>query len=189
MNNKISRPKSASALRLTKTSNNQSNNHTQNLNNELYEQNQLKTNIPKGKYQLTHDEWSEVKKKQNMIYQKMQKIKEDEDRRMENIRKNVNKEYKKISKQKYNEWTNKKIMEKQRDIKQKQALEKENEERKLQKDDEKKQVMQLWFQRQAMKMEYEEKIKKEEKMKKEKIEEEKRKLNEEKKQKAEEQFA
>lgn len=105
------------------------------------------------KFHLNYDEWLAVKNKQKVIFNKIKKIKEAEDLKMEKINKNVDQKYKEIANQKYIEWLNKKNKEirqkKNEQIKQEYIKEQEKYEKEMIKEE----TMNEWFKRQAKKME------------------------------------
>ena len=89
--------------------NNNTNNNTntnQNNNNVV-----IKTDTNKYKFRLTYDEWLDVKNKQQMIFNQIKKIKEEEDKKMEKVNMKVDKKYKEIKDKKYKEWLDNKNKE------------------------------------------------------------------------------
>ena len=53
----------------------------------------IKTDTTDYKFRLTFDEWMEVKRKQQMIFNQIKKIKEEEDKKMEKMNMKVDKKY------------------------------------------------------------------------------------------------
>ena len=135
---------------------NQNNNIDQNENNDNNNNNQnIKTDTNKYKFRLTYDEWLEVKNKQQMIFNQIKKIKEEEDQKMEKVNMKVDKKYKEIKDKKYKEWLDNKNREFR--LKKQQKIQEEliKEEMKKEKEMEKEERMNEWFKQQAKKMERE----------------------------------
>ena len=63
------------------------------------------------KFRLSFDEWMEVKRKQQMIFNQIKKIKEEEDKKMEKMNMKVDKKYNEIKEKKYKEWLDNKNKE------------------------------------------------------------------------------
>lgn len=114
---KMKRTNSANINRVKNntTNNNESlnnNNEMTTTNNQVTNNNNTnasKTNTSNFKFKLNYDEWCAVKDRQLTIYNKIKKIKEEEDKKMKRINKDVNEKYKEIAEQKYEEWKKKKI--------------------------------------------------------------------------------
>ena len=113
LNQRRKRNKSANFSRLKNSTNQNENEDTNNNLTTNYNNNNvnIKTDTSNYKYKLSHDEWVEVKNKQLMIFNKIKKIKEEEDLKMKKINNKVNKHYNEITKNKYKEWKKKKIQE------------------------------------------------------------------------------
>ena len=143
----------------------ENNNNEQNANNEAKENNNTdndnnnneisKINPNKYKFRLTYEEWLEVKNKQQMIFNQIKKIKEEEDQKMEKVNMKVDKKYQEIKDKKYKEW----LDNKNREIRMKKQLKLQEElikeEIKKEKDAEREEKMNEWFKQQAKKMERE----------------------------------
>ena len=71
----------------------------------------IKTDTTEYKFRLSFDEWMEVKRKQQMIFNQIKKIKEEEDKKMEKINMKVDKKYNEIKEKKYKEWLDNKNKE------------------------------------------------------------------------------
>ena len=115
----------------------------------------LKTNINNFKFRLTYNEWLEVKNKQQMIFNQIKKIKEEEELKMEKVNMKVDKKYQEIKDKKYKEWLDNKNKEFR--MKKQLKLQEEiiKEELKKEKDAEREEKMNDWFKQQARKMEKE----------------------------------
>ena len=124
---KMKRTKSANIYnrgKNTTTNNNETSNNNNNemttTNNQITNNNntnESKTNTSNYRFKLNFDEWAAVKDRQQTIYNKIKKIKEQEDEKMKRINKDVNEKYKEIAEQKYKAWLikkNKQIREEKR---------------------------------------------------------------------------
>ena len=123
---KIYRNKSANLNR--KLSNNS--NNTNNIYNNNSNISEIKSNLSNYKYKLNFYEWKAVKDKQLMIFNKIKKIKENEDVKMEKINKKVDKYYDEIKKEKRKEWLKRKNAERRMEKEKKLLLLKQKEEEK-----------------------------------------------------------
>ena len=150
INQRRTRNKSANYTRL-KNSTNQNENEDTNNNLTTNYNNNIKTDTSNYKYKLSHAEWKEVKNKQLMIFNKIKKIKEEEELKMKKINNKVNKHYNEITKNKYKEWKKKKIEEDKLKKKLKQQEEQKKAEEEEKKKEEKEMKMNEWFKRQAEK--------------------------------------
>ena len=146
----LKRAKSANGLR--KKANNK-NNNIQN-NNEANNNNETNTN-KKYHFQLTYEDWIEVKNKQKMIFNQIKKLKELEDEKNEKLNLKIDKKYKEIKDKKYKEWLDKKNKELRRQKQQKLEEELHKEEIKKEADALREEKMNEWFKQQAKKMEKE----------------------------------
>ena len=170
----IKRNKSANGLR--KKTYHENNNVNNNDTNET------NTNSINKKYhfQLTYEDWIEVKNKQKMIFNQIKKLKDLEDEKNEKLNLKIDKKYKEIKDKKYKEWLDKKNREFRRQKQQKLEEEIKKEDMKKETDALREEKMNEWFRQQAKKMEREilehqeeERLKKE--LEKQKEEEKKRK--------------
>ena len=164
------------------TNNDINNNVDKNINtnmNNNQNNNIIKTDTNKYKFKLTYDEWLDVKNKQQMIFNQIKKIKEEEDKKMEKVNMKVDKKYKEIKDKKYKEW----LDNKNKEIRMKKQLQMQEElikeEIKKEKEIQKEERMNEWFRQQAKKMEKEILEQQTELRKKKEIE----KINEEEKKK------
>ena len=132
-----------------------SNNKNDELNKNNNNANNTKTNINNFKFRLTYNEWLEVKNKQQMIFNQIKKIKEEEELKMEKVNMKVDKKYQEIKDKKYKEWLDNKNKEFR--MKKQLKLQEEiiKEELKKEKDAEREEKMNDWFKQQARKMEKE----------------------------------
>ena len=175
---KMKRTKSANINRVKNNTTN--NNETLNNNNEMTttnnqitnnnNTNESKTNTSNYRFKLNFDEWAAVKDRQQTIYNKIKKIKEQEDEKMKRINKDVNEKYKEIAEQKYKEWLikkNKQIREEKRRKKEEEII---KEEEKKKDYEQRKEHFQEWFKNQAEKMEKEARIKREERERQKELE-------------------
>ncbi len=176
---KMKRTKSANIYNRGKNTTT-NNNETSNNNNEMTttnnqitnnnNTNESKTNTSNYRFKLNFDEWAAVKDRQQTIYNKIKKIKEQEDEKMKRINKDVNEKYKEIAEQKYKEWLikkNKQIREEKRRKKEEEII---KEEEKKKDYEQRKEHFQEWFKNQAEKMEREARIKREEKERQKELE-------------------
>ena len=115
----------------------------------------IKTDTSDYKFRLSFEEWMEVKRKQQMIFNQIKKIKEEEDKKMEKMNMKVDKKYNEIKEKKYKEWLDNKNKEfrKQKFLKIQKEI--EEEQTKKLKDEEREEKMNEWFKQQAKKMEEE----------------------------------
>ena len=95
---------------------------------------EIKTDTTDYKFRLSFDEWMEVKRKQQMIFNQIKKIKEEEDKKMEKINMKVDKKYNEIKEKKFKEWLDHKNKELR---KEKQKKIQEEMEKKLEKKEKK----------------------------------------------------
>ena len=172
----LKRTKSANGIR-RKTYRESNNNINNNNENELNNNN---TNKKKYHFQLTYEDWIEVKNKQKMIFNQIKKLKDIEDEKNEKLNLKIDKKYKEIKDKKYKEWLDRKNREFRRQKQKKLEEEIEKEDKKKETDALREEKMNEWFKQQAKKMEKEilehqeeERIKKQ--IEKEKEEEKKRK--------------
>ena len=118
---KMKRTQSANINRVKNntTNNNETlnNNEMTTTNNQVTNNNNTnasKTNTSNYKFKLNYNEWCAVKNRQLTIYNKIKKIKEEEDKKMKRINKDVNEKYKEIAEQKYEEWKKKRKRERRK---------------------------------------------------------------------------
>ena len=175
----LKRTKSANGIR-RKTYRESNNNINNNNNNENELNNNNNTNQKKYHFQLTYEDWLEVKNKQKMIFNQIKKLKDIEDEKNEKLNLKIDKKYKEIKDKKYKEWLDRKNREFRRQKQKKLEEEIEKEDKKKETDALREEKMNEWFKQQAKKMEKEilehqeeERIKKQ--IEKEKEEEKKRK--------------
>ena len=134
---------------------NNQNNNIETKNNNINNNTNTKTDSKKFKFRLTFEEWLEVKNKQQMIFNQIKKIKEEEDEKMEKINQKVDKKYQEIKEKKYKEWLDNKNKELRLKKQLKMQEELIKEEMKKEKELEKEEKMNEWFRQQAKKMEKE----------------------------------
>ena len=79
-------------------------------NNDINETNANSIN-KKYHFQLTYEDWIEVKNKQKMIFNQIKKLKDLEDEKNEKLNLKIDKKYKEIKDKKYKEWLDKKNRE------------------------------------------------------------------------------
>jgi hypothetical protein len=115
----------------------------------------IKTDTTDYKFRLSFEEWMEVKRKQQMIFNQIKKIKEEEDKKMEKLNMKVDKKYNEIKEKKYKEWLDNKNKEFRKEKLRKLQKEMEEEQIKKLKDAEREERMNEWFKQQAQKMEVE----------------------------------
>ena len=89
----LKRTKSANGIR--RKTYRESNNNINNNNNEN-ELNNNNTNKKKYHFQLTYEDWIEVKNKQKMIFNQIKKLKDLEDEKNEKLNLKIDKKYKEI---------------------------------------------------------------------------------------------
>ena len=87
-------------------------------NNDINESNN-NTTAKKYHFQLTYEDWIEVKNKQKMIFNQIKKLKDLEDEKNEKLNLKIDKKYKEIKDKKYKEWLDKKNREFRRQKQQK----------------------------------------------------------------------
>lgn len=162
---KFNKSKVKSTLHNDETYNNNDVSATQN-NNSGNQKSKFNKSEEDYKFRLTFDEWCTVKDKQQAIFNKIKKLKEIEDQKMEKINRNVDKKYKEIKDQKYKEW----LDNKNREIREKKRKKIEDEyikeQEKIEKQKMKDIIMGEWFKRQAILIENEIKTKKTEEIQK-----------------------
>ena len=149
-------------------------------NNDINESNN-NTTAKKYHFQLTYEDWIEVKNKQKMIFNQIKKLKDLEDEKNEKLNLKIDKKYKEIKDKKYKEWLDRKNREFRKQKQQKMEEEIKKEEMKKETDALREEKMNEWFKQQAKKMEKEiyehqeeERIKKEQERQKD--EEKKKKI-------------
>ena len=142
----LKRTKSAKGLRYT---------HRENNNNNINdgESNmQSSSNNKKYHFQLTYDDWIEVKNKQRMIFNQIKKLKQIEDEKNEKLNLKIDKKYKEIKDKKYKEWLDKKNKELRKKKQEKLEEEIHKEELKKETDALREEKMNEWFKQQAKKI-------------------------------------
>ena len=145
----LKRTKSAKGLRYT---------HRENNNNNINDDEsnmQSSSNNKKYHFQLTYDDWIEVKNKQRMIFNQIKKLKQIEDEKNEKLNLKIDKKYKEIKDKKYKEWLDKKNKELRKKKQEKLEEEIHKEELKKETDALREEKMNEWFKQQAKKMERE----------------------------------
>ena len=183
----LKRTKSANGIRKKTYRENNKVDNINNNNNEINNINNVNesNNNTNKKYhfQLTFEDWIEVKNKQKMIFNQIKKLKDLEDEKNEKLNMKIDKKYKEIKDKKYKEWLDKKNREFRRKKQEKIEEEIQKEEMKKETDALREEKMNEWFKQQAKKMEKEilqhqeeERIKKELERKKEE-EKKKKKLD------------
>ena len=125
-----------------------------NKNNDINETNTISIN-KKYHFQLTYEDWIEVKNKQKMIFNQIKKLKDLEDEKNEKLNMKIDKKYKEIKDKKYKEWLDKKNREFRRQKQQKLEEEIRKEDMKKETDALREEKMNEWFKQQAKKMEKE----------------------------------
>ena len=138
----LKRTKSANGLRKRTNRKNAPNNNETNTNKKYH-------------FQLTYEDWIEVKNKQKMIFNQIKKLKELEDEKNEKLNLKIDKKYKEIKDKKYKEWLDKKNRELRKQKQQKLEEQMHKEEIKKEADALREEKMNEWFKQQAKKMEKE----------------------------------